>query len=272
MTVQHISDLTWDRQLAGDLPAELSDQVLRHTAECALCAARGAQLEADLRRFQASPPSLLAPCVSAPQTSGEDSVPRPRNGAAAAPRATPWWHARWAIPAAAAVVAVAVVPQIVARRLAGDQGGAGSAPTARSKGGFAVMAFAGRDRDVVTLGPGDPIFPGDRLQLSYSAEQAGHLAVLAIDGAGAVSVYFPPDAATTWPAVAGQRIALPMSTALDDIVGEERLWIVHCSAQQPLAPLVARLTVEGVNAEAPVDCEVQRLSFDKHARAGVDQR
>lgn len=272
MTMQHISDLTWDRQLAGDLPAELADQVLRHTAECAPCAARGAQLEADLRRFQARPPPL-APRASAPQASGKDNAPRPRDGAAPAPRASPWWHARWAIPVlATAVVAVAVVPQILAPRIGGDHGGAGSAPTVRSKGGFAVMAFAGRDRDVVTLGPGDPIFPGDRLQLSYSAEQPGHLAVLAIDGAGAVSLYFPPDATTTWPAVAGQRIALPTSTALDDVVGEERLWIVHCSAPQPLAPLVARLAAEGVNAAPPVDCEVQRLSFNKRARAAEGQR
>jgi hypothetical protein len=242
---EHISDLTWDRQLAGHLPAELADQVRRHAAECAPCAARGDQLEADLRRFQASPPELLALRASASR----------------------WWRARWVIPAlAAAVVAVVVVPRIV------DQGGEPGVLTTRSKGGFAVMAFAGRDRDVVTLGPGDPIFPGDRLQLSYSAEQAGHLAVLAIDGAGAVSVYFPPDRTTTWPAAAGQRIALPTSTALDDVVGEERLWIVHCKAPQPLAPLVTRLAAKGVNAEPPVDCDVQRLSFDKRARAGMEPR
>lgn len=53
--------------------------------------------------------------------------------------------------------------------------GAGRAtPAARLKGGFVVTAFAGRGGDAVPLGTGDPLFPGDRLQLSYSAERAGH--------------------------------------------------------------------------------------------------
>jgi hypothetical protein len=142
----------------------------------------------------------------------------------------------------------------------------------RTKGGFVVTVFAGRERDAVPLGTGDPIFPGDRLQVSYSAARDGHLAVLAIDGAGRVAVYFPADATTTWPASAGHRIALPASTELDDVIGEERLWIVFCDLAQPLAPLVAAVGEHGVAAEPPAACEVQRLRFDKRPRGAGGAR
>jgi hypothetical protein len=231
MTVQHVSDLTWDRLHAGQLAPALADQARQHAAGCARCAARRAALEAAHLRFVAAPPAVRA-------------MPRTRRT----------W--RVVVPAlAAAAIAIVVV------RIAADP-----RPPTRSKGGFAVSVFAGRAGDAVPLGIGDPIFPGDRLQLSYSAERAGHLAALAIDGAGQVEVYFPAGEPTTWPAAAGHRLALPASTELDDVLGEERLWIVFCDRPQPLAPLVAALGEHGAAAEPPSGCEVQRMRFDKRAR------
>jgi len=232
-TIEHVSDLTWDRLHAGGLAPALADRARQHAAGCPGCAERGAALAAEHRRFVAAPPPLRA-------------TPRPRRAGRAIVSA---------VAVAVAVVAIAIV------RIRADAPG----EAIRSKGGFGVTAFAGRDHDAVPLGTGDPIFPGDRLQLSYSADRAGHLAVLAIDGAGQVEVYFPAGA-TTWAAAAGRRIALPASTELDDVLGEERLWIVLCERPQPLAPLVAALRERGIAAGPPPDCEVQRLRFDKRAR------
>jgi hypothetical protein len=226
-----VSDLTWDRLHAGWLAPALADQARQHAAGCPRCAERGAALAAEHRGFVAAPPPLPAPSVR---------------------RA---WRA---IASALAVAAVA----IAIARIGADR----PHDAMRSKGGFGVTAFAGRDLNAVPLGTGDPIFPGDRLQLSYSAERDGHLAVLAIDGAGQVDVYFPAGATMTWAAAAGRRIALPASTELDDVLGEERLWITWCDRPQPLAPLVAALRERGFAAEPPPACEVQRLRFDKRAR------
>lgn len=231
MTTPHVSDLSWDRLHAGHLAPALAAEARQHAAACPSCATRGAALEVAHRRFVAAPPSLRA---------------RPRPA-----------RARLAPALATAAVAIAAVFWLAARE---------PREPIRSKGGFAVTAFAGRDGDAVPLGAGDPIFPGDRLQLSYSAPRAGYLAVLAVDGAGQVNVYFPAHGITAWAAAAGHRIALPSSTELDGVVGEERVWVAFCDQPQPLAPLSAALVERGVAAEPPVGCEIQRLRFDKRVR------
>ena len=227
---EHVSDLTWDRLHAGSLAPALVDQVRHHAAACSSCAARGAALDAAHRRFIAAPPPLRASRVHA-------------------------W--RVMVPAFAVAAAALVVVLVGGEREA-----------TRMKGGFGVTVFAGRGRDAVPLGAGDAIFPGDRLQLSYSAPRDGHLAVLSIDGADRVEAYFP-SSETTWPAAAGHQIALPVSTELDDVLGDERLWIVFCDRPRPLAPLIAVLAERGVAAEPPPGCEVQRLRFAKRSRGGA---
>jgi hypothetical protein len=233
MTNEHVSDLTWDRLHAGHLAPALGEDARQHAAACPQCAARGAALEAEHRRFATFGPPLRAA--------------RPRRA----------WRA------IAPVLAVAAAAAVLLR--IGEDPPPG--PT-RLKGSFAITAFAGRDGDAVPLGVGDPVFPGDRLQLSYSAERAGHLAVLAIDGAGSVDVYFPAGGAMAWSAAAGHRIALPASTELDDVLGDERLWIAYCEKPQPLAPLVSALAAQGVAAPPPPGCQLQRMRFDKRARSG----
>lgn len=161
-----------------------------------------------------------------------------------------WWLAAPALAAAAALILVLRPPP----------------PGERSKGGFAVTAFAGRAGDAVPLGAGDAVYSGDRLQLTYSAAQPGHLAVLALDGAGQTNVYFPTDGTTTWPAAPGHALPLPSSTELDGVLGAERLWIVFCADPQPLAPMLAELRAHGLAAAPPTGCAVQRLTLAKAAR------
>lgn len=263
----HVSDLTWDRLLAGDLEPSLVARAERHASACAMCAARRDLLEDDRRRFQAAPPTLMAGGASEP--AAELEIRRPGPGPA------PWWRRGlrplWLAPGLAAALAVALlVPRWWARVGAEDDG---SSPAgARRKGGFAVTVFAGREGRAVALGAGDPVYPGDRLQLTYSAERAGHLAVLSIDGQGRVTVYFPADASTTWPAAAGEGIPLPRSTELDDVLGEERLFTVFCDLPRPLLPLVEGLEARGDLAPAPPGCEVRRFSLDKRAPPAGEPR
>lgn len=255
---EHVSDLTWDRLHAGQLDDALADRARGHAAACASCEARRAQLAAAHERFASAPPPLRA------------AHPMRALRAAVATH-------RWRTVAPALVLALAAAVAIV---LAWPRRGALGTTVAhgdhraatRYKGGFAVTAFAGRDGDAVPLGAGDPIFPADRLQLSYSAERAGHLAVLSIDGAERASVYFPTDSATTWPAPAGHHITLPASTELDDVLGNERLWIVFCDRAQSLAPLVGLLTDGGVAAQPPEGCEVQRIGLTKQLRSAAERQ
>jgi hypothetical protein len=239
MTIEHVSDLTWDRLHAGELASALAERAREHAAICRSCEARRTALEDAHRRFAASAPRL-------------------RMARSARPAMV--WRVIGPVFAAAAVLTVLVW-------FGGDERGG-----TRTKGGFVVTAFAGRDGDAVPLGAGDPVFPGERLQLSYSAASAGHLAVIAIDGAERVGVYFPADGSTTWPAAAGHRIALPASTELDHVLGNERLWIVFCDRSMALAPLVAQLAAHGIAAQPPAGCEVQRLQFAKRSRSAQGGR
>ena len=84
------------------------------------------------------------------------------------------------------------------------------------------------------------------------------------DGAGAVTVYVPPDGDAMVPLAAGRDRSFPRSTILDATLGGERIAIVWCPAAHPLAPLVDALRA-GRPVAAPADCTVREITLDKRA-------
>lgn len=109
----------------------------------------------------------------------------------------------------------------------------------RSKGAGVALEVAleedGRLRAAVT---GERVAAGARLQLGYDAGEASYVALLGIDGQGAVSVYFPEDGEQMAPLPAGPRGRFPFSLTLDATPGAEQLVAVF--AERPLA--IATLT------------------------------
>ncbi len=200
----HISDLRWDRLLAGELSPEQQAAITAHSTTCTSCAARRREIEAARDAFSTRPPMAFAP------------------------RRSRWWlGAPVAALAAAALVVILIRP---------------GTETERTKGhGPALLLAAGRPGALAPIATSDTIHAGDYLQAGYSASRDGFGAVLSLDGAGSASAYVPAtgDALVALPA--GTDRSFPGSTVLDDVIGTERIAIVWCDAARPLAPLIAEL-------------------------------
>ncbi|XXY52105.1 zf-HC2 domain-containing protein [Sorangium sp. So ce269] len=256
------SDLRLDRLLAGELaPAE--EQATRaHLDGCGRCAARFAALDAGRAAFLADPPPLRLP---APPRAAAPAVRRPR---------------AWAlVPAVTAALGAAAVLALVLRTRppAGSTGDAGptggdrgarvpqAAQGTRTKGGDGRIGFyVARGEGAVPGGPGEVVHPGDRLQFTYSAAEAGYFALLSVDGARKASVYFPAGAAAA-PIQAGEEVPLPSSVVLDETLGAETLHGLFCSAPVDLEPIRAALESAPERPPAPAGCRVDRVLIDKRA-------
>ena len=225
----HVSDLRWDRRLAGELDAEAKAATDVAIDECPACAARWAELVRDHAGFPQRPPLVLA-------------------------RRRRWWPV---VPVGVLAAAAAVVLVV---RGGGDGEGGGE----RVKGGGAsLVVAAGPQGRVAPVTSGDRVRPGDFVQAGYSATRAGFGTVLARDGSGAAMTYVPSRGDAMVALAAGELRSYPESTVLDDVVGEEILIVVWCEAAQPLAPLVAELGTRG-DITPPAGCTHRRVVLDKH--------
>jgi hypothetical protein len=245
---KHVSDLQWDRLLAGELAAEAAAAAHAHAGRCTPCAARLRELTAEHDAFRVRPIAI--------------SLSRPRR--------------RWLpalIPVAAATAAV-----LIALRIRPEPGHERPVESStRTKGHIAthpspaspeiihdtelLMSAGGRDA-LRPVSSGDVVHPGDHLQAGYTATRSGFGAVLSRDGAGSVTSYVPPGGKEMVPLAPGRERSFPLSTILDATLGDERIAIVWCETAHPLAPLLAALR-DGRPIAAPDDCTVREVTLDK---------
>jgi len=226
----HVSDLRFDRLLAGELGADAAAAVRADAAGCDRCAARLAALTRDSEAFAAQPP-LVAPR-----------------------RRRTWWVA--APVALAAAAAIIVFMRTRPRE-----------PGTRTKGSDVELMIEAGPRDALAVvGAGDRIHPGDFIQVRYSARTAGFGAVFSRDGAGAVNVYVPSSGTELAPLPAGDKQPFPESTRLDDVLGNEYLIVVWCSAQHALSPYVSSIRAHGDVMDDGADCTVRRIELVKERR------
>jgi Domain of unknown function (DUF4384) len=218
-----ISDLRFDAWQAGELEPHKSRELREHLSQCARCRAR----EAALVNFRARFDRLRKP------------APGPRRILIAL-------SASFAISVAAGLV-LALMP---------------SAPSAeRVKGGEAIGYFRKRGDAVQRGSRAQPVRPGDKLRFVYTSPQPRYLAILGLDGAKRVSVYYPAGerAQAIEP---GTDVALPFAIELDGTAGEEHVWAVFCDAAIELAPLRAQIARQNT-FEPPAGCVVDRLVLSK---------
>jgi hypothetical protein len=244
---EHVSDLQWDRLLAGELSAEAGAAAHAHAARCTACAGRLRALTAERDAFRLRPIAI--------------PLSRPRR--------------RW-LPALIPVAAAAVV--LIALRVRPDPSEEGI--TERSKGSVvsagpadslgvdraALLLSAGQPDALMPVTTGDVVRPGDYLQAGYTAARSGFGAVLSRDGAGSVTAYAPTDGEKMVPLAPGRERSFPLSTILDATLGDERIAIVWCETAHPLAPLLAALR-DGRPITAPDDCAVREVTLDKRGAA-----
>ncbi|MEO8704003.1 MAG: hypothetical protein ABI867_28390 [Kofleriaceae bacterium] len=229
---RHVSDLRWDRLLAGDLTAETREAIETHAAGCAQCAARMREITAGREAFTLRPrPFDLAP-----------------------PRKRSWW---WGPGLAGlAAVAASVIVMLVRTPPAIDD-------DHRAKGGSAhLLLSAGAPGRLVPLAEGDVVHPGDYVQAGYTAEHAGFGAVLSLDGVGTASAYVPSRGYATVELPAGTERSFPESTVLDAVVGRERIVVLWCAASHPVGPLLAELRATQ-QVTPPAGCVARVVELDK---------
>ena len=133
----------------------------------------------------------------------------------------------------------------------------------RTKGTSVKLGFYVKHGEHVRLGgPGERVSPGDALRFVYTTQNARHLAILSVDGARRASIYYP-SGTTSAPVAAGDDIALPMSTVLDDTLGDETIFGVFCAESFAVEPLRAALEASPDQAPALAGCVVEELTLRK---------
>lgn len=240
-----ISDLRFDRMLADEVDGAAARALHEHVAACAHCAARLAAIEAARAAFTASAPPLPARVV--------EFLKRRRN---------PAWFASTA-GALAAAAALVFWSRAHGPSIDPSHEGADLAPSAtRTKGAARLGMYIERRGAVIRAQEGDIVHPDDRIQFTVTSSEGGYLAVIGVDGAKAVTVYYPtgPRAQAFEP---GADVALSTSTRLDATLGPEVDYGLFCATPIELEPVRQAFAARPDDPPIPAGCRLDRVRFVK---------
>jgi hypothetical protein len=214
-----LSDLVLDQLILEEGSAEERARALAHLGACPACEGAREALAAERARFltEANVPALAADALA-------------RAGNAPAPGPARSWLRRLLGPlglvAAAGVAAMLLFP-----------GRPGFTP----KGGFSLSAYVRHAEGAAegTLHTGEALHPGDRLRFQLGGAGEGYVAVVSVDAAAKISVYYPQGAgAAPWKSgSAGEP--LPSAVELDRTLGHEVIVAVRCASPFEVSALVA---------------------------------
>lgn len=244
------SALALDQLELGELAGESRTRVMAHLAACADCARAREAVAADRARFEAE---VAVPTLAADALMRAQRAPSP---------ASMWSRVRrFLIPMTVTAAGAFTVAMFL-----------GTRDELRSKGDFSLSAYVLHPEEGGAAGnlhAGEPLHPGDKLQFRYNGSRAGYLAIVAVDQAGEVSVYYPPGA-TAAPVTAGRDVPLSSAVELDSTLGAEEIVGVRCDAALPVADVVAA-TRKAARARGEVStlglpCVETRLRIEKRAR------
>ncbi len=228
-----LSDFALDRRLAGELDEQEEREARAHLETCDRCAGRFGELARERDAFRAEP---VPPAFETPS----------RRKAS-----------RARLVAATSVLAMAAAILLFVRFRPGDG--------TRPKGDAVRLGFYVKHGESVRLGgSGEHVAPGDALRFVYTARRTRHLAILSVDGARHATVYYPSGGAAA-PAPPGDEVALPVSTVLDDALGEETIYGVFCPDAFAVEPLRLALEVSPDHAPLAPGCVVEKLTLRKDA-------
>lgn len=169
----------------------------------------------------------------------------------AVPLRRPQRHHRWAAGLATAAAVLGLWLVVVRDR--GD--GAGT----RSKGKPAISFYVKHGAATRRGGLGEVVFPGDAIDFTASTDRPVFLTIVSIDGTRKPSVYYP-DGPVAAPLGVGRDQLLPLSVALDGVLGLERVVGVFCDRALPVGELEAAVAQ---GTEVPSGCQIDGLTIEK---------
>jgi hypothetical protein len=219
--VSHVSSFHRDALALGALSDNDAAAVRAHLDACAACRAEADADAAERDRFV------------------RDVLPRSVPHARRAPMRWPWLAGIAALAAAAIVIFVAV-PR--------DRD---DAPELAMKGTVAWQVVAKRGARTFALHDGAVLAAGDQVRFVITTDRARAVTIVAIDGNGAASVYFPYDGRRSAEVPVG-RTELPDSIVLDNSPGPERWFAIFTDEPIDTAPLLARLRDLGARGAAAI--------------------
>jgi hypothetical protein len=196
-----LSDVIFDKSLAGELSGGERAQMEQHLGGCQACSKRLAEIHGLAARF---PEEVWI----------EGQLARAMRGASVR---------RWRWLGASALAAGLIAAASIAfwmRPLP---------QTERLKGGKLTLELVVRYADGHTehVTPGENLVPGEAIRFRVAAAERGYLVVIGIDAAQAVTAYAPLRGAGQ-PISAGHDQLLDGSIILDDTLGPERIVSVSC--------------------------------------------
>jgi hypothetical protein len=233
-----LSDYAFDRLLGDELSPPEERELRKHLFGCVECTSRLEALRAGRETFlkEVGPPrlALITPLRA---------EPRP-------PRAK---RRMWNL-AAGAMAAGAVLFSVM---LAVPENGG---DVLRRKGSSRLGFFVKHESAVRRGANQEIVHPGDALRFTYTLDEPRHLAILAVDAAKKVSVYYP-EGQVTEALPSGREVALPLAALLDETLGEETIYGLFC--ERALAVEEARAAFERGERAAPSGCELERMTIEK---------
>ncbi len=231
----HLSQLTIERFLLGELSSSEERNVSRAEQECVLCRETVADTRADNNAFTMRP------------------IPQGiRTLTATRRQRSPWLAGLFVVvpTAAAAVVAVMLAVNIGDSNAGAESGFAtigsrGKEPVIRLKGdgpsstgseaelefGFYIK----RGSDSIIGQPGQLLKKGDRIQFWYNAPVAEPAVLVGIDGHGQVTRYNPQNGTSPIMLETGKGRVLDTSIVLDDAIGVERFFL--CASAEAVSDM-----------------------------------
>lgn len=163
-------------------------------------------------------------------------------------RRRPIWWSR-AAPAVGLLAAVLALAAFVALRQARPDALVAQKEQLRLKGQAVALELYVHDGERVRVAlDGDTVAPGDRIGFKLFVKRPGWVAIVGIDQRGEPYVGYPQDddKAVSWQVTDG-GVELEAALELDDVLGRERVVVVHCPRDFALAEATQPLVRAGVD-------------------------